>query len=65
MGDKQRIGSKENFRPGVHSYYFQIPEDVHGIHRVTLKTKNLGKDEPTGNAPLIVDTVWTPDRDEN
>jgi hypothetical protein len=61
--DKQRIASKENFRPGVHSYFFQIPEGVHGIHRVTLKTKNLGKDEPTGNAPLIVDVLWTPQHD--
>jgi hypothetical protein len=61
--DKQRIGAKQNFRPGLHWYVFQIPDGVHGVHRVTLHTKNLGKDEPTGNAPLIVDLVWTWDGD--
>jgi hypothetical protein len=61
--DNKRIAAKQNFTPGLHWYFFEIPDDVHGVHRVALLTENLGKASPSeasdGNAPLIVDLVWT------
>jgi hypothetical protein len=63
--DRERVVAKQNFRPGLHWYWFEVPDDVHGIHRVTLHTENLGKGSlaSDGNRPLIVDLIWTRQHD--
>jgi hypothetical protein len=61
--DKKRVAAKQNFKPGLHWYRFEIPNDVHGVHRVALLTENRGKGGSDGNAPLIVDLIWTPQSD--
>ena len=60
--DRERVVAKQNFKPGLHWYWFEVPNDVRGIHRVTLHTENLGKGSlaSDGNRPLIVDLIWTP-----
>ena len=61
--DRERVVAKQNFKPGLHWYCFEIPNDVHGVHRVALLTENRGKGGSDGNAPLIVDLIWTPQHD--
>jgi hypothetical protein len=57
MLDRERVVAKQNFKRGLHYYWFEVPNDVRGIHRVTLHTENLGKG--VTNRALIVDVIWT------
>jgi hypothetical protein len=63
--DRERVTSIQNFRPGVHNYWIEVPSDVRGIHRVTLHTENLGKGTLAndGSRRLIVDVIWTRSHD--
>jgi hypothetical protein len=61
MLDRERVVAKQNFKPGLHYYWFEVPNDVRGIHRITLHTENLGRGNlaSDGSRPLIVDVIWT------
>jgi len=63
--DRERVVARQICKPGLHWYWFEVPNDVRGIHRVTLHTENLGKGSlaSDGNRPLIVDLIWTRQHD--